>query len=354
MINNATINRRSLVKLLGVGSAAALISRTSEAAGNFAGRPVVFCSWGGAYQDAEKICYCDPFAAKTGATVLQDGPMNMAKFLAMVESGQPVWDVGDITLDFLHAGKRKNAFEKLDFKQIDVARVDPVFVDDYGIGNISFSYNIGYNTKLIKQGEQPKSWAEAFDVKRFPAPRSFINRCVPMIEVALLADGVAPEKLYPLDVDRAFKKLDMIKDHTVWWDTNSQSQEFIIDGQAAFGIILNGRIYDAVKKGGPIGIEWNQNIQSAGYWVILRGSKNIDAAHGLINEMTVAENQAKLANMIAYSPTNPAAFKDVDPKISSWLSTEPSNAKKGIMLNGAYWAEHQAAVTERWNAWKLS
>src|ERR1700739_409532 len=136
MVNKTAINRRRLVKLLGAGGAVALIRRTGEAAGKFAGRQVVFCSWGGAYQDVEKTCYCDPFAAKTDAKVLQDGPMNMAKFLAMVESGQPVWDVGDITMDFLHAGTKQNAFEKLDFKQIDVANVDPVFVDDYGIGNI--------------------------------------------------------------------------------------------------------------------------------------------------------------------------------------------------------------------------
>ncbi len=184
--------------------------------------------------------------------------------------------------------------------------------------------------------------------------RTMRDRVAPMLEIALMADGVTPDKLYPLDVDRAFKKLDTIKKNTIWWTTNSQSQQLLTDGEVTCGLILNGRVYDAVQKGAKITLVWNQNIQSVDYLVVPKGSRNRDAAMTLIGEMTGAENQAKLANMIAYSPTNPDAFKTIDPAISPWLSTNPENASKGFVINAEYWRDQYEALAERWTAWKLS
>ena len=124
---------------------------------------------------------------------------------------------------------------------------------------------------------------------------------------------MAPDKLYPLDVDRAFKKLDIIKKQTVFWTTNSQSQQLFVDREVVAGIILNGRVYDAAQKGAKINLSWEQNIQAVDYLVVPKGSRNRDAAMRLIDTMTVAENQTKVANMIAYSPTNLAGLKGIDP-----------------------------------------
>ena len=55
-------------------------------------------------------------------------------------------------------------------------------------------------------------WADLFDTAKIPGKRTFYKWSAPgVLEIALLADGVAPDKLYPLDLDRAFKKLDTIK-----------------------------------------------------------------------------------------------------------------------------------------------
>ena len=70
-----------------------------------------------------------------------------------------------------------------------------------------------------------------------------------------------------------------------------------------------------------------------------RGSRNKDAAMKLIDTMTRADNQAKLANLIAYAPTNPAAFAGIDPKLSGWLSTSPENTKKGFLIDAAWWRD---------------
>ncbi len=337
-----------------LGAAVAGLARPAWAA-DLKGTTVVFASWGGAYQDAERACYCEPFAAATGARVVQDGPMNVAKFRAMIEGGAPDWDVADVTIDFLYAGTPDHLFEPIDTAIVDTSRIAPQFVNKFGVGCIVWSYNLGYSTKeYATPGSQPQSWADLFDVKRFPGKRSLADNVVSTLEIALLADGVLPDKLYPLDVDRALKKLHTIKGDTIFWSTNSQSQQLFVDGEVNLGMILNGRAYDAQKKGAPIAISWQQNIQSVDYLVVPRGSRNRAAAMALINTMGVAENQAKLANMIAYAPTNPAAFQFIDAQVSPWLSTAPDNVKQGFVINAEYWRDHQKALMERWASWKLS
>ena len=318
------------------------------------GREMVFASWGGAYQDAQKISYCDPFEKSTGATVVQDSPASGAKLRTMVESGTPIWDVVDVTDIFLYANAGKGLFEEIDSAVVDTSDVDSIYVHENGVGCIVWSYNIGWNKEIFPGNHRPRSWADIFDVKRFPGKRMLRDRIYPMMEIALMADGVATDRLYPLDIDRAFRKLDTIKDDVVWWKSNSQSQQLLTDGAVGCGLILNGRAYDLVKKGGPVGLEWNQNIQSADFFAIPKGAKNADVAQHFMNTMTTAENQATMANIIAYSPVNPKAFAGIKEDVKPWLSTNPDNAKQGFVIQAAYWRDNLDELTERWNEWKLS
>jgi putative spermidine/putrescine transport system substrate-binding protein len=356
--NDPAFTRRALLHAAGLAGATGILAsvgdRAARAAQEFAGKSVVFASWGGSFQDAQAACYCAPFAAASGANVVQAGPVEYAKLRTMVQSGHPVWDVADVTIEFLYTAAKDGLFEKIDLKLVNLDRIAPTYQHPYGVGDIVWSYNIAHSSTAFPDGNGPKNWADVFDLKRFPGTRTMRDRVAPMLEVALLADGVPPDKLYPLDVDRAFKKLDTIKKNTIFWTTNSQSQQLFTDGEVSCGLILNGRAYDAVQKGAKITLEWNQNIQSVDYLVVPKGSKNIDVAMGLIDMMTVAENQAKLANLIAYSPTNPAAFDTIDKAIAPWLSTNPENASKGFVINADYWRDQYEKLAERWTNWKLS
>lgn len=349
---NKISRRQVMTGVVGAASLAA-IARPALSATSFAGRKVVFTGWGGSYQDAEKVGYCDPFARKTGATVLQDGPTDYAKLRTMVENGNPIWDVVDVQDFFASQAGKDGILEKIDTSVVDITRIDPKFVDPYGVGNMVFSFNLGYSTTTFP-AHPPQTWADFFDLKKFPGPRSVRDIVQPMLEAALLADGVDPKALYPLDVDRAFRKLDTIKKDAIFWQTNSQSQQQLVDGSAVMGMINNGRAYDIIKKGAKVAISWEQNLQAGDFLVVPKGSKNRDVAMGLINEMTLPENQAKVANLMAYSPTNLSAFKFIDADVQPWMSTSPQNNSKGILIDKAYWRENLRRLTERWNAWKLA
>ncbi|GAB5467017.1 MAG: ABC transporter substrate-binding protein [Rhodospirillales bacterium] len=350
------LSRRSLMKLgLMTGAAAAglnLGSGAAEAAAvDLSGREMVFASWGGSYQNAQKVAYCDPFSEATGATVIQDGPMNGSKLRAMVEAGEPVWDVVDVTDTFLFANEQ--LFEDLDNSIVDTSALDQSYVHPKGIGCIVWSYNICFNSDVVGEN-RPQSWADVFDTQKYPGKRALRDRAYPMMEIALMADGVAPKDLYPLDADRAFAKLDTIKDDIIWYSSNSAAQQLFVDGEVGVGLMLNGRIYDVAKKGAPVGIEWNQNIRSVDYLVIPKGAKNREVAQYFLNATTVAENQAKMANIIAYAPVNPAAFPLIDEAVKPWLATTDANAEKGFLIDAVYWRENLDRLTERWTEWKLS
>jgi len=348
------LDRRQILKGSAAMAAGSALPLRAQAQGKYTGQKVVFASWGGVYQEASKKGYCDSFAAKTGATVIQDGPVDYAKLRTMIQGGAPTWDVVDVTIDFLFNAAKDDLFEKIDTSIVDTKMLPAKYVHEYGIANIVWSYNMAYNKDTFPEGKHPKNWAEFLDTTKFPGRRSLRDRVNPMLEIALLADGLSPDKLYPLDVDRALKKLEPFRKSAVWWTTNSQSQQLMVDGECSLGILNNGRIYDVVQKGAKIGIEWNQNLQSVDYLVVPRGSKVKDAAMGLIAEMMQADSQARVANMMPLAPTNVEAFKLIKPEVAPWLSTEPANASQGFAINEEYWRDNYKALAERWAAWKLA
>ena len=356
------ISRRMLLR--GAGSAAALTlagrqQRLGLAQGtptaNLEGRSMTFASWGGAYQDAQKLAYCDPFAAASGVTILQDGPVDDAKTRAMGESGASTWDVVDVTDSFLYNASQDGIFEPIDYNVVDRAALIPEYTHDYGVGTIVWSNNLGYNTETYDAETRPMSWADAFDLEKFPGRRTFPGSSPDVnLEVALMAEGVPMEELYPLDIDRAFAKFDTIKQEVIWWETNSQSQQLFIDGEVELGLILNGRAYDAALQGAPIAVEWNGNIQSVDYFVVPKGAANADVAMAFIQFASQPEQQAIMANEIAYAPTNPDAIPLIDPEIAPWLSTTPENREQGILINVDYWRENLQEVSQRWTQWLMS
>ncbi|MDQ7777297.1 MAG: extracellular solute-binding protein [Paracoccus aminovorans] len=217
---------------------------------------MVFTSWGGTTQDAQTEFWAAPFTEKSGTAVLQDGPTDYGKIKAMVEAGAVAWDVVDTEFDWaLQAGKA-GLLEPLDFGVIDKAKLDPRFVSDYAVGSFYYSFVIGFNPANFSGEAQPQTMADLFDTAKFPGKRTFYKWSAPgVIEAALLADGVPANQLYPLDLDRAFKKLDTIKSSIIWWEGGAQSQQLLASGEAPIGLFWNGRLAALQADGMPVGIE---------------------------------------------------------------------------------------------------
>ena len=236
---------------------------------------MVFTSWGGTTQAAQEKAWVKNFEKSSGASVRLDGPTDYGKFKAMVESGNVSWDVVDVEGDFAVSAAKAGLLEPLDGNVIPKAKLDPRFSGADYVGSFYYSFVIGFNKDALGGAKTPASWADLFDKTKFPGKRSFYKWSAPgVLEVALLADGVAPNKLYPLDLDRAFKKLDTIKADIVWWSTGAQSQQLLASGEAPMGSFWNGRVYAVQKDEPSVGVSWNQNLTAADQIVVQKGAKH--------------------------------------------------------------------------------
>ena len=193
----------------------------------------------------------DPAAKKLGITVNQDStPDAWPVIKTQVASGKPTWDVVDTPTGYCLRGGEQGLIEKLDFSKIPNAAAMPAaYRSDYSVAYEFYSSVLAYSQKKFSDGAAPNSWADFWDVKKFPGRRALRNHPIATLEAALMADGVAPDKLYPLDVDRAFKKLDEIKPHiTVWWTSGAQSAQLLNDGEVDMVMAWNGRVSALAAK----------------------------------------------------------------------------------------------------------
>ncbi|MBX5147914.1 ABC transporter substrate-binding protein [Rhizobium lentis] len=310
---------------------------------------LVFSSWGGTTQDAQKAAWASPFTEKTGITVVQDGPTDYGKLKAMVEAGEVNWDVVDVEGDYAAQAGKNGQLEKLDFSVIDKSKLDPRFVTDYSVGSFYYSFVIGCNADAVKAC--PKTWADLFDTAKFPGKRTFYKWSAPgVIEAALLADGVPADKLYPLDLDRAFKKLDTIKSDIIWWSGGAQSQQLLASAEAPFGSVWNGRMTALAATGIKVETSWEQNITAADALVVPKGAPNAEAAMKFIALATSAEPQAALAKATGYAPINLDSAKLMDPETAKTLPDQQTASQVNADMN--YWAENRDAIGEKWYGWQ--
>ncbi len=202
----------------------ALLGAMGFATAASAAEQITFVSQGGAYQQAQTVAILDPSAKKLGITINQDSiPDAWPAIKTQVGSGKPIWDVVDTPTGYCLRGGEQGLIEKLDFSKMPNAAAMPeAYRSPYSVSYEFYSSVLAYSQKTFPK-DAPNSWADFWDVKKFPGRRALRDHPIATLEAALMADGVAPDKLYPLDVDRAFKKLEEIKPNvTAWWTSGAQ------------------------------------------------------------------------------------------------------------------------------------
>lgn len=310
---------------------------------------LTFVSWGGSTQTAQEQAWAVPFERETGIRVKLAGPTDYESFRMMVESGNVTWDVVDVEADFALRAGRDGLLEPLDLNKVAQRQIDPRFVTIYGVGSFYFSFVLGYSTQALS--EAPAGWAALFDLERHPGKRALYQWPSPgVLEMALLADGVSPEALYPLDLDRAFRKLDSIKSQILWWGSGEQSQQLLSSGQVSLGMFWNGRISALQRDGASVGIDWQQNLVSGDFLVIPRGTRNKDAAKRFLAYATSAAAQADFAIRSGYAPVNLGSAALIPERLAAELPS--ANHTGQITLDFKYWSRNGAAISKRWYAWQ--
>lgn len=320
-------------------------------------RDLTVVSWGGNYQDAQRKIYFQPFAAKLGATVLDeswDGGYGVLQ--AKVKAGVPNWDAVQVEAEELELGCSDGIYEKIDWSKLGGKDgFIPAGVNDCGVGAIVWSTGMAFDGDKIKDG--PKTWADFWDTTKFPGKRGLRKGAKYTLEFALLADGVPIADVYKAlktkdGVERAFKKLDALKPDIVWWEAGAQPLQLLSSGQVAMTSVYNGRITAINRSEGKhFSFVFPGSIYAVDSWVVLKGSPNKDAAMNFIAFASQADNQAKLPEYIAYGLPNIAAAKLVPEKYAAELPTTPDNLKQATALDVGFWTDNSEELSKRFNAW---
>ena len=313
------------------------------------GQTLTFASYGGAYQEAQRKGWLEPYSALTGIKFQESEESSNATIKAQVEAGQVTWDIVDVGNDFgldAHAA----LLEPLDYTKIRKDEILDGFAGTYRVADITYGVVLGYNTEKTA-GQVPEGWADFFDTTKFPGKRGMWDYSSGGIfEFALLADGVAPRDLYPLDLPRAVKKLDTIKKDLVFWGSGAESQDLLGKGEVAMAMIWNGRAYSAKNiDNKPVEIQWNGQIVTADYFVVPKGTPNKDLAMDFIAWATCKENNAAPSKYIPYGPTNKLAT--ADPSKIAELSVSNINDTTAY-FDDTWVVENAQLLEDAYQEWK--
>ncbi|WP_225191918.1 ABC transporter substrate-binding protein [Sinorhizobium alkalisoli] len=322
-----------------------------------AARDLTVVSWGGNFQDAQREIFFKPFAEETGKPVLDeswDGGFGVLQ--AKVKAGAPNWDVVQVEAEELALGCADGLFEKIDWDKLGGKdKFLPEAVSECGVGAIVWSTAIAYDGAKLAEG--PTSWADFWDVQKFPGKRAMRKSAKYTLEFALLADGVGKDEVYgvlatPEGVDRAFRKLDELRPHLVWWEAGAQPLQLLASGEVVMTSAYNGRITGINRsEGKEFKVVWPGSIYAIDSWVILKDAENQDAGQDFITFASMPDNMTKLPGYIAYGLPNTEAAEKVEPRYAAELPTAPENMAAALALDVEFWIDNSEALTERFNAW---
>jgi putative spermidine/putrescine transport system substrate-binding protein len=313
---------------------------------------VIFVGNGGSTQDAQDQAFLKPFAHKFGVKVDQGSDSSLARAKAAVDSGHPDFDVTSVSQADYLTGLKQGLWAPIDysdFRAQDIAAMPASVRLPDAVGDIYYSNNFIFNTKLFpKSGQQPSSWADVWNVKKFPGKRG-LPGCeqsarTSLAEDALLADGVPADKLYPIDINRALKKIKELAPDVIWYDQSDTALTETASGDESIALGPNGRAQVLIDKGAPLQIGWQGARVTFDVLVILKGAPNMVEAQKLVAFMSQPQPQAKMAELTGYGPSNPDAFKYIDAATKQKMVTRPSIAGETFLKNNEWWLKN----TQKW------
>lgn len=320
-------------------------SSSSSSAGS-----LTVVDWGGTNTDARIEGIITPFEEETGIDVTVVTPSDYAKMISMVENNSTEWDVMNCDAYWGVFAGSEGYLEAMDYDVI-VTEIDEEVQLEYVMGAEIYTSVISWNTTKMDASTAPQNWGDFFDTDAFPGTRAMWKYPVTVLEAALMADGVALNDLYPLDLDRAFAKLDTIKKDVIWWSAGAEPAQMLSSGEADYALAWSGRIATAAEEGSPIDMSYTGGIQIAAGWVVPKGAPNYDNAMAFIEYASQAEQQLAFSQSIPYGSTNPEAVALMDDALQESLGQTDAQLAEQIYLDNTYWAEHLAEVTERFNTW---
>ena len=330
-------------------------------------------SWGGAYTQSQLKAYHQPYMKENPNVKLnsEDYSGGLAEVRAQTEAGNVTWDLVDVVMSDAITGCDEGLFDEIDHDAIlakgsDDSAPTADFIEgslsDCFIPLIVYSTVFAYNTKAFPDNP-PASIADVFDLEKFPGKRGMQKVPTYNLEWALMADGVPVDQVYEVlsteeGVDRAFKKLDTIKDQVVWWTAGAQPPQLLADGEVVIASAYNGRLFNAeVVEKQPIKTIWDGQALDLDGWAVPKGGKNKEAVYAFVKYSSDTPRLADQAKYISYGPARKSSapmvgkHAELGIDMGPYMPTNPANMKDAFMTDFEFWADNKDSLNERFQAW---
>jgi len=345
------ISRRSI--LLGAPAVAAplVLGRPASAQG----RPMNFLTWGGRFGTGVRKAFSDPFTAKTNVVVNDITPYNFGRFVTALQNNNPEnFDLAWFSDEIEPARAAALGFlEKLDYSLLPHApRALASARQEFAVSPYVTTYQVGYRTD--RWPTRPESWVDFWDVSRFPGPRSLGTSVMGVLEAALMADGVSPAALYPLDEERAYRKLAQIKPSIRLFHPTAAAQpmrQMLYQGDIAMTLSWSADFIAQRVAGRPIDVIWNGGFYFSPSVGIAKGSPYVRQAHAYLDQFFQDQT---LLTFVREWPTTPVV-ESVAIAMSEQerQQTAAGNLDKMVNLNRDFYLQHQTRLQERYDAWRV-
>lgn len=303
---------------------------------------------GGTSGESIEKAYVAPLTEKTGIRVIRESPTSLGKLQAMVQSKNITNALVELGSTNFIMARETGLIEPLDW---DIINPEPMFPEARMKDGFGYQY---FSTIMAwpKENKPLQSWKDFWDTENFPGKRALPDYPAYTLPLALLADGVAVDELYPLDIDRAFASLNKLKDHvSVWWQAGAQAPQLLEDNEVDYSAAWSGRIVNNPK----LDYTYNQGLLQVSYFVVPKGTKPEDkkAAMLLLHEMSKAENQKTAIEIIPYTGASPDIDQYISADKSHQYPTSSENKTKQSVADPLWTAENAKKIEMKWQEFKL-
>ncbi len=351
-MGSTEISRRTL---LSAGAATALAAPFLSIPGRvFASGRIVVSSWGGKNEEVQREVFHKSFTDETGIEVVITGAPNPAKLTAQFQNDAVEVDVIETFSGMIAPGEKAGIFAPVDTNIVDMSQAIEQARRKYQVGWYTYAGGIAYDPTRHSGEQVPGNWADFWDVEKFPGRRALRPRVSENLEIAAMASGVAPDQVYPIDVDRAFDQLDKIKNHiTHWTKATAQTIALVQQDEVDFSYTYSGRAFASQSSAVPLDMVFNQNYVGIGRSAAMAKSPNPEGAQMYLNHLMDAGRQAEFARLIGFGPTINAAMNGIPEDTRKWL-VDLSDTQSNCIEDVDWWRDEFDALNKRFTEWRLT
>jgi putative spermidine/putrescine transport system substrate-binding protein len=308
-------------------------------------------------QHALQSAYVQPFTAVTGEPVQQENwEGGIDTLRSQAKAPDDPWDLVLVDADELSTGCGEGLFEKLDWSAIGGKdHYAPQAVSDCGLGAIIVNTVLAWDKDKLPIAP---SWSDFWDVAKYPGKRGLRKGVRGNLEIALMADGVAPGDVYKTlssadGVERAFRKLDQLKPYIEWWSTETEAAHILASGDVLMTSAPSGQIATmAEQEHKNFGLQFTASLFELQSWVIMKGSPSLRMAQQFLYFTGMPTVELRLLQHSGNAGLAKGLNDGLSPDLAAVSPSNPANLAAGLRIDAGFWHDNLPKLRQRFDAWQ--